>query len=79
MSAGSNVARRGEVILKCVSTKLPPTPGSILEGCRVDASITLQEDGQGFLNGANLLRRAFHFDEDVLLVSAATRSARAAN
>jgi hypothetical protein len=45
----------------------------------VDASITLQEDGQGFLNGTNLLRRAFHFDEDVLLVSAATRSARAAN
>ena len=47
-----------------------------LEARRVDASVALEE---GLLNRPSLLRCAFYLNEDVLLVSASSRCARAAN
>src|SRR4051794_39157579 len=65
-------------ILGILTSSGQPDTGSLEASC-VDASISLQDDGQGLLHCTDLLRRALHFNEDVLLVSASTRGARAAN
>jgi len=44
-----------------------------------DEYVSIEHLLLGLLNGNDLLSCAFHFDEDVLLISAAARSARATN